>query len=768
MITIHEKTAQKFDTLGLGALLPSSCVVKEEVNGSYELKMSHSYDNGEKWKRIERGRIIYAPTKRGMQPFRIYNVKPNMSNIEVNARHIFYDLLDNQCSEVSFNGTASGALAVLQGAFAFPMPFSFDTNISVSGTMKTGRMNPVQALLSDDDESTSFVKGFGGELLRDGFNVALKTSMGQDRDVTIRYGKNLVGLDVTEDEAEVKTRIMCYGSNGSATVDSPYINEYVYPKIHTLEDEEKTVAELKAEAQALFDGGIDIPLVNIKVDFIVLADTVEYADYAPLEEVFLGDIVTIINQKMDFAKRARVISYEWDCLLEKYNEVELGDFMPTLVSSVTSGVRSGSLASAAAVGTSAVSAALQAHLNDFNNPHKTQTSDGSSLPEVTTKDNGKVLMVDAGDWAAKELEKYLGEYEVTPSTSAVVLSTASLLMSKDVTVNAIPESYTDEVYNNGYNNGYNDGRNAGNEEKPYACELPYLQFDGNQYFNMGFKPNQDTRFAVDIDVDARSNQSTILGCRTAYHNSAFLLFTAANNAGYQCDYGNTGVDSTSTKSSGRHTIDFNKNVLSIDGVVEYTHTYTSFQTSYNMYLLSVNNAGTAMTAYPVSGKLYSAQHYANGVLSGDYIPVLDWNYVACLYDKVTGTFLYNAGTGSFAFSDNDSSISVKSITTTGSYNSTTYHGNCYGAIDSNGNLLLVVEGGTSTSYESIYFTVSSVPSGVSLVKQSYYSYASMSASMAYVAIFSGIKDSVDITLNFNSVNSSNDYTQCAVTIAYTT
>ncbi len=54
MITIHEKTAKKFETLGLGALLPGSCVVKEELNGSYELKMSHSYDKNGKWKRTLR------------------------------------------------------------------------------------------------------------------------------------------------------------------------------------------------------------------------------------------------------------------------------------------------------------------------------------------------------------------------------------------------------------------------------------------------------------------------------------------------------------------------------------------------------------------------------------------------------------------------------------------------------------------------------------------------------------------------------------------
>ena len=369
MITIHEKTAKTFDTFGLGALVPSHCVVEEELNGAYELELKHPYDDGGKWKRIERGRILYASTPRGMQPFRIYYVKPTMKEIAVNARHIFYDLLDNQCEPINHSGTATAALAALQAAFAYPMPFSFDTDISLTGTLTTGRMNPVQALLSDDEETTSFVKGYGGELLRDGFRVSVEAALGQDRGVSIRYGKNLVGLEVTEDESNVKTRIVCYGKNGSATLDSPHLGDYIYPKIRMLTEENKSISEVQAEAQALLDGGCDIPSINIKVDFVALEKTVEYREYAVLEEVFLGDMVTVINTKMGFQKQAKVISYEWDCLLEQYNDVELGDFIPTLAASVTSGVKSGSLASSAAVGTAAVMAALQAHLNDTNNPH---------------------------------------------------------------------------------------------------------------------------------------------------------------------------------------------------------------------------------------------------------------------------------------------------------------------------------------------------------------------------------------------------------------
>ena len=131
---------------------------------------------------------------------------------------------------------------------------------------------------------------------------------------------------------------------------------------------------MQAEGQKLLDEGCDIPSINIKVDFVALEKTVEYREYAVLEEVFLGDMVTVINTKMDFQKQAKVISYEWDCLLEQYNEVELGDFIPTLSASVTSGVKSGSLASSAYINAASVMTLLQQHLNDTNNPHHVTTA----------------------------------------------------------------------------------------------------------------------------------------------------------------------------------------------------------------------------------------------------------------------------------------------------------------------------------------------------------------------------------------------------------
>lgn len=64
---------------------------------------------------------------------------------------------------------------------------------------------------------------------------------------------------------------------------------------------------------------------------------------------------------------------------------------------------------------------------------------GAGLPAVTPEDEGKVLTVIGGAWAAAQLPKYDGEYEVVPQAhGAVTLETAQKYMDANVTVTKIP------------------------------------------------------------------------------------------------------------------------------------------------------------------------------------------------------------------------------------------------------------------------------------------------------------------------------------------
>jgi hypothetical protein len=141
------------------------------------------------------------------------------------------------------------------------------------------------------------------------------------------------------------------------------------------------------------------------------------------------------------------------------------------------------------------------------------------------------------------------------------------------------------------------------------------------------------------------------------------------------------------------------------------------------------------------------------------------------YSGVSKVDIPTADGGVASFVEATSAVkafSVNSITTTSSdstnRDTSTYHGSYWAAIDGNGNLLLVVEGGTSTNYESIYFVMASLPDGMELVNQSYYNGTSMTAGMAYVAVISGVTSDIDIALDFSDVNGTYDRVQCDVTI----
>lgn len=55
------------------------------------------------------------------------------------------------------------------------------------------------------------------------------------------------------------------------------------------------------------------------------------------------------------------------------------------------------------------------------------------------------------------------------------------------------------------------------------------------------------------------------------------------------------------------------------------------------------------TSYFGKFKLYGCKLYNGDTLLADYIPTLDNNNVPSLYDKVSETYLYNAGTGNFLY-----------------------------------------------------------------------------------------------------------------------
>lgn len=241
------------------------------------------------------------------------------------------------------------------------------------------------------------------------------------------------------------------------------------------------------------------------------------------------------------------------------------------------------------------------------------------------------------------IEKFYSHTVINAETG-VVTYPEKCYFYEGFTVDPVPQSLLDEAYQRGYDSGYDSGYEAGiAEAKPYARELEYIESSGTQYINTGFKPNNNSAYDVKFLAKENTTYISVMGAENALKSNSFALWT--NHA----TFANSIVQNKGW-SDGSEPVEilFDKGIIRKDGVESWTASGT-FQCSYDCTLFAVNRAG-ALQDRPSSLKIYYCKIYDNGTLIRDFIPVLDYNGVACLFDKVKKKFYYNQGSGSFNYS----------------------------------------------------------------------------------------------------------------------
>ena len=68
MLCVYPANCTDFSNNGMGVISPSSAIVKETLNGTYELEIVHPYDAIGKWQRLVEGYIVRAPVPAAMTP----------------------------------------------------------------------------------------------------------------------------------------------------------------------------------------------------------------------------------------------------------------------------------------------------------------------------------------------------------------------------------------------------------------------------------------------------------------------------------------------------------------------------------------------------------------------------------------------------------------------------------------------------------------------------------------------------------------------------
>jgi len=288
------------------------------------------------------------------QLFRIHSVERDTQRgvVTVAAMHITYDLRGNIVGEtyspenVSAAEAGAHAFAAMLNAHPFELVVSTDAPVSGDFGWKSG----IELLLEPE---TGLAAQTGGNLIRDNYSLYLLPDVERDMGVTIRRGKNLIGVTVDSDASGVVTRIIPVGKNADGDdlyidglyVDSPYLGMYPTVMTQRIEydvrvgeseedgyypDDASAKTELARLAAQDFANGVDLPAYGMEVDFVPLDRyNTDVEDYAGLQAVHLFDTVRVIDELYHIDAKIRVTAYTWDVLAERYTGVTLGELVST-------------------------------------------------------------------------------------------------------------------------------------------------------------------------------------------------------------------------------------------------------------------------------------------------------------------------------------------------------------------------------------------------------------------------------------------------------
>lgn len=348
-----------------GIALDNYCtkaIPTEDLSGTYLLDATFVIDN-KIIDYLQEENILKVKMDYGDEVFRISKVTKSTRYIDIVARQItIADTIAMYLDDVRpTNTNGLGALnTILSNADVGKgrvKEIFVNSDISDISTAYYQNMSVYQAI---HDCEQSFLNRWGGEVQRRAYTLTINKSIGANRGVCIREGKNLTGFSADTNLNDLCTRAIGESYNGikgnyvySSRADKyakVYTKTFEYNNIRlkgddTEEDSENTYFDTKEEVIAELDKLVALEFSNNNVDelkatyninFVQLEKTEEYKNYVQAERVFLGDTVRVYIPKLDTDIQVRVIEKKYDVLAQKTVEITLSNMAEKSVISMSS------------------------------------------------------------------------------------------------------------------------------------------------------------------------------------------------------------------------------------------------------------------------------------------------------------------------------------------------------------------------------------------------------------------------------------------------
>lgn len=326
MIKCFGQADTSFSSNGDIVIQPFKALVHKTDNGDFYLELECSLDY---LGYIIPNNIIVAPTPQGDQAFRIFNVTTTRKKITAKCLHLFYDSMNYLIADAYVvNKNCNDALDHLNNATDNPSPFTTLSDVTIINSFRCVRQSLNEAI-------NTVLERWGGHLVRDNWNISIMNRIGMDNGVTIQYKKNLKEITVDYDWSQVVTKLMPVGKDGLLLPDF-YVasdTQYEIPFTKTVSFEQ----ELELED---FDGDVEayhralVDDLRIQAQAYVDANCIPKVNYtlkANMEKITdVGDVVEVKDERLGINIVTSVLSFIYDCILDKYTEIEFGNAQPQL------------------------------------------------------------------------------------------------------------------------------------------------------------------------------------------------------------------------------------------------------------------------------------------------------------------------------------------------------------------------------------------------------------------------------------------------------
>ncbi|HFH1456529.1 TPA: phage tail spike protein, partial [Streptococcus pneumoniae] len=305
-------------------------------NNTYQLTFRFPTSDT-KWELLKEETFLTADDLHGEQDFYIFEVEKQQGYIQVYANQVI-SLLNNYIVSSIEVDRVSGTrvLSAFAGSITRANPFSFFSDIDDRHTLNIKDKNAMEVLVKGKH---SILGQWGGDMVRNGYNLRLLKNGGSENESLFMYKKNLSSYQHKTSTKSLKTRITFKttvkgeGENAvdhdyMVVIDSPLLGNYsqIYEDVVEVNDQDVTdEASLIEYGKQYFRTSMcDMLEDNLEISVVGQSDVA----------VQMFDVVSFYHEWYGLDVRKKITKYTYSPMAKLLKSIGFGTFQSSLANAI--------------------------------------------------------------------------------------------------------------------------------------------------------------------------------------------------------------------------------------------------------------------------------------------------------------------------------------------------------------------------------------------------------------------------------------------------